>query len=420
VGRRRAAVGALLSCAAICALGGAGAALAQPSAGAAGARHALLAVAKLGPSDASGAASFGYSVAFSSDGTTAIVGGPKDAGGVGAAWVFARSGSAWTQQGPKLTATGERGAGAFGQSVALSADGSTALVGSPEDSIPIGAAWVFVRAGTTWTQQARLLGSKPGPTVQDGLGISVALSGDGNTALVGAENFRDTVGAAFAYRRTGTKWAHFGKILTGALEVGKGQFGTAVSLSSDGTTAAIGAPGDASSTGAVWIYAFGKTGWTQQSPKLTSASAAGTQNFGCSTALSANGATALVGACRAGSGAGAAYVFTRTGTKWSTAPVPLMPTGEKGPGIFGTSVALDAGGATAVVGAPFDNSGAGAAWTFRRTGAAWKQGKRLTASAPKGASAFGWGVGLTGDGKTAIAGGPNDASGVGAVWLQPS
>jgi hypothetical protein len=414
----RPAAGAALCCAAICGLSGAGAALARPSADAAWARHALLAAAsKLRPNDASGGASFGYGVAFSSDGTTAIVGGPKDAGGVGAAWVFVRSGATWTQQGAKLTAKGERGPGAFGQSVALSADGSTALVGSPQDAIPIGAAWVFVRSGSTWTQQAKLIGSKPGPTVQDGLGISVALSGDGNTALVGAENYNDTVGAAFAYRRTGSSWSRFGKILTGALEVGKGQFGTSVALSADGTTAAIGAPGDAESTGAVWIYAFGKTGWTTQSPKLTSGSAAAPQNFGCSAALSAKGETALVGACRDGSGAGAAYVFTRAGTTWKATPAKLAPAGETGLGLFGSSVALSAAGTTALVGAPFDATGTGRAWTFRRSGSAWKQGTRLSASAPTGASAFGWGVGLTGDGKTALVGGPNDGAGIGAAWL---
>ena len=64
-------------------------------------------------------------MALSADGNTALIGGPGDNGGVGAAWVFTRSGSTWTQQGAKLTGKEEAGAGEFGKSVALSAEGST-------------------------------------------------------------------------------------------------------------------------------------------------------------------------------------------------------------------------------------------------------------------------------------------------------
>jgi hypothetical protein len=95
----------------------------------------------------------GMSVALSADGNTALVGGPGDYGKTGAAWVFTRSGSTWTQQGSKLTAAGEQGEGQFGSSVALSPTGNTALVGGPGDAAGLGAAWVFTRTGSTWTQQ---------------------------------------------------------------------------------------------------------------------------------------------------------------------------------------------------------------------------------------------------------------------------
>ena len=73
-------------------------------------------------------------MALSADGNTALIGGYGDDGGKGAAWVFTRSGSAWTQQGAKLTGSGETGNGQFGTSVALSADGNTALIGGPGDN----------------------------------------------------------------------------------------------------------------------------------------------------------------------------------------------------------------------------------------------------------------------------------------------
>ena len=101
---------------------------------------------------------FGYSVALSADGNTALIGARYDTANeneAGAAWVFTRSGSTWTQQGGKLNGTGHAGEtlfdhigeGEFGASVALSADGDTALIGAPGDDDYNGAAWVFTRSG---------------------------------------------------------------------------------------------------------------------------------------------------------------------------------------------------------------------------------------------------------------------------------
>ena len=97
-------------------------------------------------------------MALSADGDTALIGGAeRQRNATGAAWVFTRSGSTWTQQGEKLTGTGEAGAGEFGHSVALSADGNTALIGGPGDDGGAGAAWVFTRSGSTWAQQGEKL-----------------------------------------------------------------------------------------------------------------------------------------------------------------------------------------------------------------------------------------------------------------------
>jgi hypothetical protein len=98
---------------------------------------------KLTGTGETGAGRFGSSVALSADGNTALIGGYADNGNVGAAWVFTRAGGVWTQQGAKLTGTGETGGGVFGNSVALSADGNTALIGGPQDNSGVGAAWVF-------------------------------------------------------------------------------------------------------------------------------------------------------------------------------------------------------------------------------------------------------------------------------------
>lgn len=125
-------------------------------------------------------------------------GGWNDDHSKGAAWVFTRSGSTWAQQGPKLTGGGETGEGRFGVAVALSADGNTALVGGLADDSTRGAAWLFTRSGSTWTQQ----GSKLTPTDWAGegeFGTNVALSADGATALIGAWRDNGGTGAAWAF-----------------------------------------------------------------------------------------------------------------------------------------------------------------------------------------------------------------------------
>jgi len=101
----------------------------------------------------------GTSVALSADGNTAIIGGPGDGGPgennvVGAAWVYTRSGSVWSQQGGKLVGTGAVGGSAQGQSVAISADGNTALVGGPRDDNEAGAVWFYTRLGSVWPNRA--------------------------------------------------------------------------------------------------------------------------------------------------------------------------------------------------------------------------------------------------------------------------
>jgi antibiotic biosynthesis monooxygenase (ABM) superfamily enzyme len=110
-------------------------------------------------------------------GNTAIVGGFADNSRVGAAWVYTRSGGVWTQQGGKLVANDAVGAALQGYSVALSSDGNTAITGGPFDNAENGAAWVYTRSGGVWAQEgSKLVGTGAvGNFAQQG--YSVALSG---------------------------------------------------------------------------------------------------------------------------------------------------------------------------------------------------------------------------------------------------
>ena len=372
---------------------------------------------KLTGSGESGEGDLGWSVALSADGNTALVGAPTDNGSVGAAWVFTRSGTTWTQQGSKLTGSGEVGTQEFGEGVGLSADGNTAIIGGPRGN-GVGAAWVFARSGGVWTQQGPKLTAK-GESGPGEFGYRVTLSSDGNTALIGAPGDNGEVGAAWVFTRSGTTWSQQSPKLTGAGHVGAGFFGVGLALSADGNTALIGATDDNGATGAAWVFTRAGSTWTEQGPKLTAAGETAEGFFGEGAALSADGNTALIGGDRDNGEIGAAWVFTRTGGVWSQQGGKLTAAGEIGEGRFGQSLALSADGTMAVIGAPRAGAGAGAAWEFRLVSGSWTQVEELSAGGEAGEGLFGGegnAISLSADGTTALLGGAFDNGGVGATW----
>jgi hypothetical protein len=308
-------------------------------------------------------------VALSADGTTAITGGDNDNSLTGAAWVFTRGGGVWTQQGSKLVGNDAvytpPPVGVYqGRSVALSADGNTAMVGGCDDDSGTGAAWVYARSGGVWTQQgSKLVGT--GAVGRAAQGDSVALSGDGNTAIVGGLTDNGAIGAAWAFTRTGGVWTQQGSKLVGTGAVGEAAQGRSVALSADGNTAIVGGFSDNSYTGAAWVYTRSGGVWTQQGGKLVGTGAVGGAAQGVSVALSGDGNTAMVGGQGDNSATGAAWVYTRSGGVWTQKGNKLVGTGAVGGfATQGSSVALSADGNTAIVGGDGDNSNFGAAWVF--------------------------------------------------------
>jgi hypothetical protein len=376
---------------------------------------------KLIASDEPSPDDLGYAVAISGDGNTVVAGAPGlDSDQSGAAWTFARSASAWSQQGGRLTATEEAGGGRLGVAVALSSDGSTALIGAPYDNVGVGAAWVFVRSGSTWIRQGPKLVAKDETAGGALFGGSVALSADGNTALIGGSQDGDGNGAAWVFTRSGSTWSQQGpKLLPNDDPIGGSLFGTSVALSGDGNTALIGGSSYTATyattlSGAAWVFTRAGSTWTQPGPKLTPDDEIQGGGFGSSVALSSTGTTALVGGLDYDGGAGAAWFFTRAGSSWSQQK--LTAADESGAAQFGTSVALSSDGTYAIIGGPQDNGGVGAVWAAAKSGSIWsQQGPKLTAGGENGAAAFGVSVALSGDGTFALIGGPGDAP-LGAVW----
>jgi hypothetical protein len=367
---------------------------------------------------------FGDAVAISPDGNTALVGALIDNSSKGGVWMFTRSGGVWSQQGQKIVPNDEVNSAEFGTSVALSRDGNTALIGGELDNSQTGAAWVYVRSGSNWIEQKKLLpNGAVGSSVR--FGHSVALSNDGNTAVVGgpddqgAGNPGVSGGAAWVFTRSGTNWGT-GLKISPSLQpnaTNPSAFGTAVAVSSDGSTVFIGGPEDGPGSGTVAV--FTRAGNPVQ--RLTANDETGfppTTLFGSSIAVSSDGNTAVIGGPDDNNSVGgAAWVFTRSGSTWSQQGSHLLPTNGAGPSAhFGNDVAISADGNTVLIGSNGDSNNVGAAYLFTRSAGVWTQQQKLTGSGESGFGSFGSGLALAGDGQTAIIGAPSDTTERGAIW----
>jgi hypothetical protein len=368
---------------------------------------------------------FGQHVALSADGKTAIVGAPEDSGDRGAAWVFVKTEEGWVQQGGALQPNDATGSSLIGYSLGLSANGDVAVVGGVGDNASHGAAWVFTRSHGTWAQQgAKLQPSDADPESLELLfGVSAAVSGDGNTVLVGATGDRPgAYGAAWVFVRSGGSWVQQGPKLLAPGEVLGADgfyswFGSSVALSGDGDTALIGAEHDNEEAGSAWVFTRSGSVWSQDS-ELTSSGATGRQAFGDSVSLSADGQTAIVGAASTSGGKGGAWSFVRTGEAWS-APVKLNAPIPGEAGQFGSSVAIDPTGSFAVVGEPLAGGlRSGRAWLYTRSGSGWSASPSSVGPELEGFPAFyGWAVALSEGARVMLVGVPGSLEQTGAAWL---
>jgi hypothetical protein len=351
---------------------------------------------------------FGYSVALSGD--TALVGAPGDnpQGSLsGSTYVFVRGSSGWVQQAKLVASDGATKAG-FGRAVAL--NGDTAVIGAPNAAITgtdTGAVYVFVRSGTTWTQQAKL--SALDYVVFDGFGSSVSVMGD--TAAIGspyADPFGENSGAAYVFARTGTTWSQQTKIVPidgRSLDL----FGSSVALSSD--TLVGGAPGDddnAVASGSAYVFLRSGANWGLQQ-KIRPADGANGDSFGSAVTISGN--TVAVGSPdddERGLASGSAYVYVRNSGLWSP-QAKLFAVGSEAGDFFGASLALS--GDNLLVGSFLDDVrtvDSGSAYAFQRTGATWIELHKFAPATSVASDNFGVAVAL--DGNQGLVGAEQDDS----------
>jgi hypothetical protein len=336
--------------------------------------------AKLTATGETGAGAFGSSVSLSSDGTKALVGAPNDAN-VGAAWAFTITVDNTDPAYPIASATqdhmftgGNQSGGLYGATVALSGVGitATAMIGATRDFVSPtnpGSVWAYKLSSGTWTQQGSKFTGTGGTAAFLFFGTSIALSDDGDTALVGGRADGNGPGAAWVFTRSGSTWTQQGAKLTANDESGGAHLGWSVALSSDGNTALIGGPTDNGNIGAAWVFTRSGSTWTQQGSKLVGDDEDGAGQFGTSVALSASGDTALVGGPQDGSATGAAWLYVRSNGTWAEQGTKLSGSGF-GVGSattqsMGTSVSLSDDGLTMALGSPTDSDGSGSVYGFQ-------------------------------------------------------
>ncbi len=427
---------------------------------------------------------FGYTLSLSGDGLTLAVGAYQEdsnATGVngdqddnslersGAVYVFKNNAGLWEQE-AYVKASNPDDFDEFGFTLALSADGNTLAVGSLlEDSnatgvngddsnngrTTSGAVYVFLRTGSTWSQQAYIKASNP--VLGDRFGWSVALGADGNTLAVGTPfESSDTTGvdgdqtnagasrsgAVYIFGRTGVIWAQTNYIKASNTQT-EDRFGSSVSFALNGNLLAVGAYNEDSSatgvdgdesdnstanSGAVYLFSRSGNSWVQDAYIKASNTGAGDE-FGSVVALAEGGGFLAVSAPgeesaatgidgdqndNSASDAGAIYVFFNNAGTWiQDAYIKASNTDNNDE--FGFNLVLTADGLTLVAGSPFEDgssvfpdenqnnnsaSGSGAAYLFKRDGPVWSQLQYIKSSNAETLDGFGRSMGISADGRT--------------------
>jgi hypothetical protein len=334
-----------------------------------------------------------------------------DAGsGSGSAYVFKRTGTTWSEQ-AKLVASDATVQDGFGTSTDISSDNNYVAIGAPQEQLAVdaGAVYIYARTGDSWSQQAKLEASDEVSVDWEGgqLGSDVGLDATGTYCIAGAylDGYpNDQKGAAYIFKRSGTSWSEEAKLIPSDAEAND-RIGLRVDISADGLYAAVGAVyEDTSATNAGSIYIFVRSGssWSEQAKLNDSNALAGRAgwNLGQAVSLSDDGQYLVAGAPGTGVYQGSAYVYKRTGTSWALQQ-KIDPPNAEGYDNIGKNVDINSDGSVIVIGSNGDDdvaSLAGAAFVYQRDGTSWSYKTKITASDGASQDRFGGTVAISGDG----------------------
>ena len=349
---------------------------------------------------------FGRDTAISGNGLYAISGAYWDGDNgsrAGAAYIYEKSGNTWPQQ-AKIFASDAQLESYFGESVAINSDGTYAVVGAWQEDTAgtqAGAAYIYTRSGSTWTQQQKIVGTDTGQ--YDYFGGQVAINDDATYIAVAAPYEM----AVYIFTRSGSTWTQQAKCqpLDGPFNT---QFGTSLEINSDGTYFIT---GDSSKTGGGAAHVFTRSGstWTQQA-KLVSSDLQASDYFGYDVALNSDATYAIVGAGFEDGGAGdptsnagAAYIYTRSGSTW-TEQAKIQANDVTANAYFGVGTSMNSSGDRVIIGAYGLNNNIGSVYIFQRAGSTWTQQAKLRGSDANAVSGSGGlkNVSMSDDGNTVI------------------
>ncbi len=381
--------------------------------------------------DANGAGNdlFGYSVSVSADGSTVAVGVIQDdiigVSNQGSTWVYRWDGSSWVEK--IITVDGVESE-FFGCSVSVSADGNTVVAGAFANGSYKGAAYVYRWNGSSW---AKSIITASGTSSDGRFGMSVAVSGDGNTIVVGVprdDNTYTDQGSAYIYRWNGSAYVQMQKI-EASLPCEFSYFGSSVAISGNGYTVVVGVPDDnitESTQGSAYIYRWNGSSWVE-TERIEADTGISGAHFGNSVAVSNDGNTVVAGAPgdlgNAGVYSGALYVYRWDGSSWSEEKI-ITGDGSMSDK-FGFSVAISGDGTVVLAGATEDDiaphNNQGSAYVYHWNGSSYALTRKITVSDGAANDYFGNSVAISADGCTCVVGVSKDTIQSiyqqGSVWL---
>ena len=385
----------------------------------------------LSSSDKAANDNIGMSVAVDATGTRVVIGAPysSTAGALysGKVYVFVRSGTTWTEE-AILMASDRTADSILGMSVAINNAGTRLIAGAPDSAasgvFAAGKAYVFLRTGTSWAEEAILMAADR--SVSASFGYSVAMDSLADRVAVGSQNADPATttdaGSVYIFIRSGSIWTESATIAAADLAAND-HFGYAVALTSSGDRLIVGAPhADPSalgSAGKVYIFSRSGTVWTQEA-MLTASNLAANAVYGSSVDIDSLGDRIVVGAWGAKPGAlnsaGSAYVYLRTGTSWTEETI-ITASDVAAESRFGSSVAISDSGAKITIGASYANVSAtvdaGQFYLYERTGTSWAETTLLAASDAETNGHLGYSIALAGDGtRVALGADLGDVGGV--------
>ena len=388
---------------------------------------------------------FGTVVSLSYDGLYAAVGAFGETNPstlhttAGRVYVYTRSGTTWTLQ-QAFNSPNSIIGGRFG-SVSLSGDGYRLAIGgyveqgiNPTSNVSVassGRAYVYLRAGTTWTLESSFSSPNTTTAISGSYGLYVRLNYNGSHLLVSAHNetyINTGAGRAYRYTRVKRAWV-LTDVLTGVNPVASSYFGYGACISDDGSYSAIGAYNETTAAaGAGKVYIFGATTKNfNQQQQLFSPNAATGSNFGRGISYSEDGTRVVIGASQelvgTNGGAGRVYVYGIYGGEWKLEQAIVSPNVILS-GYFGTKTALSYNASTLVIGAQGEsavsaggNSTGGRAYVYSLTTAGTFLDSLVSTDVPLGSGYFGKSVSISGDGLYAVVGAPFENTTMGRVYF---